>query len=548
MPKVCSVSLSPEHVYACLVCGKYYEGRGRSTHAFTHAVEAGHHVFMHTGDGRVWCLPDGYEVVDESLKDIQYALAPTFPPAAIAGLDGSVALARDVAGVPYLPGFLGMNNLGGTDGMAAVVHALAHVPPLRDYFLEPANYAAVAAPLVHRFGDLVRRLWSPAAFKATLSPIEFMTEVSVASRRRFTVGTPVDAADFLTWLLNTLHAALVAPDAGRVAAAAASAASAAATEGAAAAATAAAGVKRARAAAGAGASIITDTFQGELEVTTLSSELDDARAREGGDAPTYPRVSHTPFFFLALDLPPAPLFTDATGANVIPQVALYTLLGKYDGEYVSDTLRGQYHERKRYRVTRLPPYVIMTLRRFARNAFFSEKNPTLLTFPVKNLELRPYVGVAAGAGDEHGTPLPRDGAVADLSVADLKALLRRLGAPLRHSDGVLERRQLVAAAAAALAAASGTKYDLVSSIVHDDPPTTDKGSKEADPLATGSYRVAVQHAASAQWYEVQDLRVQETQPQMIGISEAFIVVYRRQAPPPAAAAAAAAAATPAGSA
>jgi hypothetical protein len=34
------------------------------------------------------------------------------------------------------------------------------------------------------------QIWNPAAFKATVSPIEFITEVSAASGKRFAVGKP----------------------------------------------------------------------------------------------------------------------------------------------------------------------------------------------------------------------------------------------------------------------------------------------------------------------------------------------------------------------
>jgi Zn-finger in ubiquitin-hydrolases and other protein len=47
------VTLSPVNVYVCLVCGKYFQGRGRSTVAYTHALETGHHMFMKLEDGRV---------------------------------------------------------------------------------------------------------------------------------------------------------------------------------------------------------------------------------------------------------------------------------------------------------------------------------------------------------------------------------------------------------------------------------------------------------------------------------------------------------------
>ncbi|PRQ36976.1 hypothetical protein RchiOBHm_Chr4g0397461 [Rosa chinensis] len=46
--------------------------------------------------------------------------------------------------------------------------------------------------------------------------------------------------------------------------------------------------------------------------------------------------------------------------------------------------------RMRYRVTRLPQCLILNMHRFIKNKFFEkvEKNPTLVDFPVRNLELR----------------------------------------------------------------------------------------------------------------------------------------------------------------
>lgn len=41
------------NVYACLVCGKYFQGRGPSTLAFTHALEVGHQMYMKLDTGKV---------------------------------------------------------------------------------------------------------------------------------------------------------------------------------------------------------------------------------------------------------------------------------------------------------------------------------------------------------------------------------------------------------------------------------------------------------------------------------------------------------------
>ena len=47
--------------------------------------------------------------------------------------------------------------------------------------------------------------------------------------------------------------------------------------------------------------------------------------------PTEIKTAESPFLFLALDLPPPPLFQDAVEKNIIPQVTLASVLAKYDG-------------------------------------------------------------------------------------------------------------------------------------------------------------------------------------------------------------------------
>ena len=47
-------------------------------------------------------------------------------------------------------------------------------------------------------------------------------------------------------------------------------------------------------------------------------------------------------------------------------------------------------------------------------------------------------------------------------------------------------------------------------------------------LNEGAYKVHLQHKATGQWFELQDLHVSETMPQLIGVSQAYINVWRRQ--------------------
>lgn len=546
MEKVCSVTLSPHHIYACLVCGKYFSGRGKQTEAYTHSVQAGHHVWLGLADGRFWCLPEGYEVHDASLDDIRFALNPTYTPATIAELGTSGKLCLDVHGAPYLPGYVGLNNLRHTDYAASVVHAMAHVQPLRDYFLLPSNYFSCTSVLVQRFGELIRRMWSPGAFKSSVSPQEFINACSDASGRRFGAGRPVEAADFLSWLLNTLHkdlseAGCAVDVAGRPVKGSGNAGAGSSSS------SAAVGSKRPHQPSSTSAcqSIVACVFQGEVSVTLLASELEDEKAKEAkarrekerrereerGDhllgttaddgsnnadedaflKPTYPRTSTTPFLFLSLDLPPAPLFKDSDGGMAIPQIPVYALLNKFDGVTVTDSLRGQYRETKRYTITKVPRYLIFIVKRFKRNSFFAEKNPTIVTFPNTNLEMRPYVSLrdttsgnsgdadmdqpmdnsSNSEGDQRDGDLPPVSSLPSMSIADLKALLARIGKPLSASQSSgMEKADLVRLVEAALAdeatrrklasrdnsASNSTKYDLVANVVHDNPPDTVAGT------------------------------------------------------------------------
>ena len=208
----CSVTLSAgPHIYCCLVCGKYFRGRGANTAAYTHAVEASHYVFCHLASSRFYCLPENYEIRDASLQDIAAALHPVYSAPQVAALDNRTTLARDLFGRPYQPGFIGLSCTHKTDYINAVVQALAHVPPLRDYFLlhqqqsqqisssqtatiggissqderkkkmkkkksttaTAAAYTALqtAENVTSAFGELVRKLWSDQRFKSHVDPV-----------------------------------------------------------------------------------------------------------------------------------------------------------------------------------------------------------------------------------------------------------------------------------------------------------------------------------------------------------------------------------------
>ncbi|KOB61183.1 U4/U6.U5 tri-snRNP-associated protein 2, partial [Operophtera brumata] len=171
---------------------KLCSGRGTNTHAYTHSVADGHHVFLNLHTLKFYCLPDNYEVIDSSLNDIKYVLNPIFDEEQIAQMDSNTKMSRAADGSMYMPGIVGLNNIKANDYCNVILQCLSQVTPLRNYFLREENYADVKRPpgdsmflLVQRFGELLRKLWDPRAFKAHVSPHEMLQAVVLWSKKRF---------------------------------------------------------------------------------------------------------------------------------------------------------------------------------------------------------------------------------------------------------------------------------------------------------------------------------------------------------------------------
>lgn len=113
------------------------------------------------------------------------------------------------------------------------------------------------------------------------------------------------------------------------------------------------------------------------------------------------KTTASPFLFLAVDLPPPPLFQDAVEKNIIPQVSIYSILAKFDGTTTqvsgvplsdlprtTNTLQENAGILRRYKCQQLPPYIILNIKRFTKNLFVEEKNPTIVNFPLRGLDFR----------------------------------------------------------------------------------------------------------------------------------------------------------------
>lgn len=436
--KVCSISNSHLNVYACLVCGKYFQGRARGSPVYFHSLEHNHHVIMKLDTGRVYCIPENYEVLDSSLQDIKHNLNPSYERSQISLMDVEVKYARGIDGTEFIPGTVGLNNLKNTAYINVVVQALTCVAELRDFFLLPSNYEGCKSLLVQRFGEIIRKVWNPKGFKGQVSPHELFQVISVLSNRRYRSDAHSDPAEFMTWLLNSLHRGLGGSD------------------------------KR-------GSSIIHKCFQGQVEIKSTKATIkkaDDAAMEEDSDW----NSTISPFLQLQLDLPPTPLYADSAERNIIPQVPLYTILHKFDG-HTEQNLRGTL---KKFRLVELPRYLIINIKRFSTNTQFQvEKNPTIVSFPIKNLDLRDFLILPQGVDPASVT----------------------------------------------------TRYDLVSNIAHEGLVTKATGTNEVHDkgvaVKEGVFRAQTLNKAQEQWFLMDDLHIQEILPQVVSISEAYIQVYER---------------------
>ncbi|KAI9809897.1 MAG: hypothetical protein M1825_000330 [Sarcosagium campestre] len=442
--KLCSVSLSNINVYACLVCGKYYQGRGPKSHAYFHALEVGHHVFVNMETQKVYVLPEGYEVKSKSLDDIKFVVDPTYTKQEVMRLDRDPQVGWALGEKKYIPGFVGLNNIKANDYVNVIVHALAHVVPLRNFFM--LDDVSSRPQLVQRFSILIRKIWNPRAFKSHVSPHELLQEISLRSNKRFTLTEQSDPVDFLSWFLNNLHLSL--------------------------------GGSKTRP----GSSIIQKVFQGRLKVesqqiTAKADAGDRLRFEEAAEV----KVDINRFLMLTLDLPAAPLFQDELDRNIIPQVPLTNILSKYDG------LQSQEHlsQRRRYRLLHpLPPYLVFHIKRFSANKFVSERNPTIVTFPARSLDMSPYIepAPADNIDNNNNNSYPQP------------------GEPIW--------------------------YDLVANVTHEALRSRDDSVEGEAPRKV--WRVQLRERARDEWVQVQDLFVEEVRKEILFLGESYVQVWERR--------------------
>ncbi len=438
------------------------------------------------------------------------------------------------------------------------------------------------SPIAKSFSLLLRNMWSPHRFKSNVDPHMLVQAVSVASNKRYHVGKQAEAGEFLAWFLHQLHlgvgGSVVKPSSKKKKKKNKRGSNGNKSDGRSIIHETFMGnvemttvvTRRKRRGEQAALAMLNEggrdaSMNGNNnnnDNVDASDDDDDDRAGSD-DEETMERkrqkreilksladeiiideeetVTETQFLQLTLDIPEKPLFKDDDGGLVIPQEPLVNVLRKFDGVSFSDVLAMHQQtttessnaddgtivsKKRRYKLKTLPNYLILHLSRFKRNGFFVEKNPTIVMFPVKNFDLSSYVFPEGGR-----KAVPTEDQVRAMSTKDLKNLLVEYGRG-DVANNAIEKNELLQHCldfvSTSLPDLLADKYDLVANITHDIPAEVGREGTKHNPLEEGSYRCHVQHKATGQWYEMQDLEVRETMPQLIGVSESYLLIFERK--------------------
>lgn len=372
-----------------------------------------------------------------------------------------------------------MNNIKANDYLNVVVQLLAHVFPIRNFFLLHEFPTPGTPELVLRFSTLVRKLWNPRAFRSHVSPHELLQEVALRSSKRFTLTQQSDPVDFLSWFLNNLHLSL-------------------------------GGSKRPSSTP---TSVVQAAFQGHLRIESqaITAHSDTQNARlvftESGSIDS----QVTPFLILTLDLPPTPLFQSSNRESIIPQIPLTTLLNKYNGLTASEKL----DHRVRHRLLHpLPPYLLFHIKRFSKNRFVSERNPTIVTFPSPgSLDMSPYAEPNPDIWPP-GEPILYDFVASIILDPTVTAPGAR--------DEAAEKGVNAASGVSTTGAGAGSEKVSWHVQLHDKAMEAENRRQESDRGGVGR---------GPEWLEIQDLAVKRAESETLFTREGYVMVWERRRVP-----------------
>ena len=496
--KVCCVSLKNNNIYCCLVCGKYFHGKGKTTPCYIHSLSEQHHLFINLETRSIYCLPDDYELkeeyLDKDIKDkenddnnilfeIKQNLLPVYTKKDIKLIDKIAADFRiSLDNKKYLPGYIGLGYVKNCEYFNVIIQSLSHIKKFRNFFLEYnykiSNKDDYIEVFINKLSEIIKKLCNFSSYKTHIDQRECLQLLEKASQKKFLIsnfninenntsksnninnfnlnnnntGNDIilngnynnltlnketdnnynnNIIEFLSWLLNILKIFLTQ--------------------------------KKYE-------NIIEEYFQGVVQIETytfLKDEEANKNLRPGESIVTEDGVNYIytkkkiKFLYLTLDLPMVPLFKDSQEKITIPQVNIYELFKKYNGEkFTEDPTKAQ---RKKFKLLSLPKYLILIFKRFENNSFFMEKNPTIVNFQLENLIL-----------EEHG-------------LSNIKS---------KKDKNKKEKR-----------------YSLLANIIHDGKP------------GDANFRVQIKNKERNEWFEIQDIHVQKILAESVAVCESYIHFY-----------------------
>lgn len=164
-------------------------------------------------------------------------------------------------------------------------------------------------------------------------------------------------------------------------------------------------------------------------------------------------------------------------------MALSQILAKFDGKTTQEfgpTL-------KRHHLAALPPYLILHIKRFTKNNFVEERNPTIVNYPLRGVEL----------DCEY---MPHHQLTIDVSPAAAYDLISNIS---------------LNTTAASTTSSTGVKKSK-----------RDREA-EADRL-TWKIHARAGGGQEEKWFEMQDLRVEEVRRELVGLGETVLQVWEKR--------------------